>query len=134
VGPFAARAYLALGVGAIVVYPFTDGVPLVYDLFGLIAAAAIVAGVVVHRPVEPIGWLALAASQGLLGVADLIFFRVYGGPPPLPSIADEVYLGGGLLAVVGLVLLASRAVIGRGLLSYVDAGVPTMVCGLRFGA
>jgi len=117
-------------VGAIAVYPFTDGVPLVYDLFGLIAAAAIVAGVVVHRPVEPLGWLALAASQGVLGVADLIFFRVYGGTPPFPSIADAFYLGGGLLAVVGLVLLASRAVLGRDWLSYVDAGVLAMAFGL----
>ncbi|MGH3265870.1 MAG: hypothetical protein ACRDNS_28195, partial [Trebonia sp.] len=129
-GPFAARAYLAIGVGAIIVYPFTGGVPLVYDLFGLFAAAAVVAGVVIHRPVEPIGWLAFAASQGLLGVADLIYFQVYGGAPPFPSLADAFYLGGGLFAVAGLVLLASRAVIGSDWLSYVDAGVFTLAFGL----
>jgi PAS domain S-box-containing protein len=130
VGPFAARAYLAIGVGAIILYPFTGGVPLVYGLFGLIAAGAIVAGVIVHRPVERVGWLALAASQCLLGVADLIYFRVYDGSPPFPSLADAFYLGGGLLAVAGLVLLASRAVIGRDWLSYVDAGVLTLAFGL----
>lgn len=130
----AVRAYLGFGVLATAAYVVFGGVYPIYESLGLLAAAGIVAGIVVHRPSAPGGWIALAAAEGALGVGDLIYFSGYRGLAPFPSVADYVYLAGDVLLLVALVLLIRRASPQRDLASYFDAAVLSLALGLLIWA
>src|SRR5438445_328568 len=92
------RAYAVVGVlmGAVFfVLPrgfFQETV--YYPLFGVGSAAAIVAGVVRHRPRHRLPWLLFAAGQLLFALGDTMF-GVYDHvlhESPFPSAADGLYL------------------------------------------
>jgi diguanylate cyclase (GGDEF)-like protein/PAS domain S-box-containing protein len=80
-----------------------------WGLLGLSGVAAIVAGVLIHRPARRIPWLLLAAAN-LSFVAGQVSFLVFGQilhrPLPFPSFADLLYLltypliAAGLLAFI----------------------------------
>ena len=103
---------------------------MIYESLGLLAAAAIVYGVVRHKPQARLAWLLLAASQALFGLGDIVYFNAYGSSPPYPSGADGIYLVAVVVFAVALLLLASRSTHGRDLLSYVDAFVIALATGL----
>ena len=103
----AARAYLLAGVAATVVYVVAGGVDAIYESLGLCAAAAIVVGVVCNRPVARGGWLALARSQAMLALGDLVYFNAFGDSPQYPSVADGLYLAGIVVLGVALAVLAA---------------------------
>ncbi|MFZ1879005.1 MAG: ATP-binding protein [Gaiellaceae bacterium] len=126
----AARVYLALGLLATAAYLGVGGSEVIYESLGLLAAAAIVFGVVRHKPQARLAWLLLAASQALFGLGDIVYFNAYGSSPPYPSGADGLYLVAVVVFAVALLLLASRSTYGRDLLSYVDAFVIALAIGL----
>jgi PAS domain S-box-containing protein len=125
-----ARVYLCAGVGLTVVYVLAGGIEQIYEALGVCAAVAIVVGVIRNRPAARAGWLALALSQALLGVGDLIYFNAFGDLPPFPSVADAFYLMGLLVFGVALVLLVASWEYGRDLMSYADALVVATAVGL----
>ena len=126
----AARAYLGLGLVAIGGYLVVGGSDVIYESLGLLAAGAIVVGVVRNRPQARGAWLLVAGSQALFGIGDIIYFNAYGASPPYPSVADAFYLLGALVLAAALLTLVSRADYGRDLLSYVDAFVIALAIGL----
>jgi diguanylate cyclase (GGDEF)-like protein/PAS domain S-box-containing protein len=81
--------------------------PVTWGLLGLSGVAAIVAGVLIHRPARRISWLLLAAAN-LSFVAGQVSFLVFGQilhrPLPFPSYADVLYLATYPLYAAGLTI------------------------------
>jgi PAS domain S-box-containing protein len=130
----AVRAYLGLGAVAIAAYVAFGGVYPIYESLGLLAAAATVVGIVVHRPVARAGWIVLAVSEAVFGISDIVYFRGYDGLPPFPSGADYGYLLADVLLAVALVLLIRTASPQHDLPSYFDAGVLALALSLLIWA
>ncbi len=109
----AGAAFLIVGVALTGVYFLlsTGGraQSILYDVIGVSASLAIVAGVRLHRPDAPAAWLLFALGNFGFALADIIFNFPYNGSPPFPSIADVFYLGGYPLLAGGLVWLLVRA-------------------------
>jgi diguanylate cyclase (GGDEF)-like protein/PAS domain S-box-containing protein len=78
-----------------------------WGLLGLSGVAAIVVGVLIHRPARRISWLLLAAAN-LSFVAGQVSFLVFGEilhrPLPFPSYADVLYLATYPLYAAGLTI------------------------------
>jgi signal transduction histidine kinase len=79
----------------------------IYDGIGVAAAAAIVAGVVVHRPNARLPWLLFALGNLCSAAGDIVASIL--NDPPVPSAADWVYLAGYPLLATGLVMLLVKA-------------------------
>ncbi len=126
----AAHAYLFLGLVVTATYVLAGGIDAIYQSLGLLAAAAIVVGVVRNKPAARKGWLTLALSQALLGTGDVIYFGFLGDPAPYPSVADGFYLVGLLTFGVALVWLVAGTEYGRDVSSYADALVVAIAVGL----
>lgn len=108
------KAWLGLGMAMVVAYfmlPTQELQDYLYQLPGMLAALAVVAGVVIHRPPDRRPWLILATGLALSSAGDwtwVILDRVY-GLEPFPSVADVFYLAGmGLVAVALLWLVRGR--------------------------
>ena len=130
----AVRAYLGLGAVAIAAYVAFGGVYPIYESLGLLAAAATVAGILLHRPSALSGWIVLAVSEAVFGISDIIYFSGYDGLPSFPSVADYGYLTADVLLALALVLLIRNASPQRDLPSYVDAGVLALALSLLIWA
>ena len=124
-------AYLAAGLVAIAAYflPFwKDTLPqgLVYDGIGVSAAAAVVAGTLLHGPAERLPWYLFAVGLFAFAVGDTIFNlydKVWHRTPPLPSAADVFYLSGYPFLAVGLALLIRHLEARRRLAGLIDAAI-----------
>ena len=101
---------LAVGAAGIVLSRLLpDGVPrsIPFQLSGLISAAAIVAGIRLHRPAHPLPWYLMASGLLIWSVADTVgaidsdLFGYEGFPTP----ADGIYLVGYPVVGLGLLLL-----------------------------
>jgi diguanylate cyclase len=108
------KAWLGVGVAMAVAYfalPSQGLQDLLYQVPGMLATFAILAGILIHRPPDRRPWLILAVGLALSSAGDwtwVILDRVY-GISPFPSIADIFYLGGmGLVAVALLWLVRGR--------------------------
>src|SRR5437868_7225882 len=127
----AARIYLLVGALGVAWYVAIGGSYVLYEAFSAVGVIAILVGTTRNRPWNRRGWWLLAASQLVLGAADFVYFTVYGGSPPFPSVADAFYLVGALLFVLALYrLISSRAGVRRDLMSLVDAAVLSLAVGL----
>jgi diguanylate cyclase (GGDEF)-like protein len=105
---------------------------IVYDLVGLSAVAAILAGVRLQRPARPGIWYGLAGGLVLFVAGDAVY-TVYEQVlqiEPFPSPADALYLAGyPLLAAAMLVMIRSRTG-GRDRTGLIDALIITTGLGL----
>jgi diguanylate cyclase (GGDEF)-like protein/PAS domain S-box-containing protein len=102
-------------------------------LIGVIAAAAMVAGVAVNRPVRRAPWLLLAAANlaAALGELGLHVASVASHPAvPLPAFGDGAYLVAYPLYVAGLALFIQSRSTGRDLRSVADALIFLLGLGL----
>jgi diguanylate cyclase (GGDEF)-like protein len=84
--------------------PSPDIQDFAYQVPGMLAVVAVLAGVAIHRPPSALPWVLLAAGIALTSVGDwtwVLLERVY-GIEPFPSIADGFYLGGIALTVVAV--------------------------------
>jgi diguanylate cyclase (GGDEF)-like protein len=107
--------FVAIGLGVVAAfYTLPDLQDALYLLIGFSAAAAVVAGRWMHKPVQR-GWRTLAAGIALYSLGDLIYtiLTLTTGTEPFPSLADGPYVAGQLLVVIGIARLA--APIERGL-------------------
>jgi diguanylate cyclase (GGDEF)-like protein len=117
--------WLALGVLAIGGWRLLpDGLPrdLAYNVIGLAAVVAIIAGLRIHRPARPAMWRWFAAGQFCWVVGDLTyeFYEYVLHQEPYPSAADGFYLIAYPMLIVGLLLLLRGLRKGAGL---VDASI-----------
>jgi diguanylate cyclase len=108
------KAWLAVGVamvGGYFLLPTRDLQDLLYQVPGMLAAVAVLAGVLIHKPTDRRPWLVLALGLALSSAGDwtwLILDKVY-GLEPFPSVADVFSLAGmGLVAVALLWLVRGR--------------------------
>ncbi len=110
----AAGAALALGAVLIATYfllPGADVQDLAYQVPGMLAVVAVLAGVMIHRPPRRGPWLLLAAGLLLTTTGDwtwVILERAF-GIEPFPSVADAFYLSGvGVTSAALLWMLRGR--------------------------
>jgi len=109
-GSTIARAYLCLGAGAIALHFLLRGDSALYGAVGLASAGLILIGTAYHRPRTWPAWTALAASQLLMALGDLVFdnlTKAYPGP------ADVLYLAGDAALIAALAFLAARSAKGE---------------------
>jgi signal transduction histidine kinase len=123
-------AYLAFGLAATGVYfllPWNSiGQGFVYDGMGVSAAAAVVAGTLLHHPAQRAPWYLFAAGLLAFAVGDTIFNlydKVWHKNPPVPSAADAFYLSGYPFLAAGLALLIGRVESGRRIAGLIDAAI-----------
>jgi len=133
-GDRASRLALAAGTVVIVGYFLlpTALQDFAYQLPGMLAVAAVLAGVALHRPSRPGPWLLLAAGLALTTTGDwtwVVLDRVY-GIQPFPSVADAFYLSGFALTCVAIVWLVRRCIPDGDRAGLIDALVVTVGAGL----
>lgn len=110
----AAAAALAIGavlIGAYFLLPGAAVQDLFYQVPGMLAVVAVVAGVMIHRPPRRGPWLLLAVGLLLTTTGDwtwVILERAF-GIEPFPSMADAFYLSGiGVTSAALLWMLRGR--------------------------
>ncbi|MFL6065044.1 MAG: putative bifunctional diguanylate cyclase/phosphodiesterase [Friedmanniella sp.] len=108
--PHAWWAFLLLGTVAIGIYQLLpDGVVLdgIYIGLGLLATVAVLVGTWWHRPPRRPAWIALATSQGLWVLADIVGSVQEAVAPTdaFPTLADVFYLAGYPALALSLFLL-----------------------------
>jgi signal transduction histidine kinase len=117
---------LAAGGGVVVVYflvPRGDAQSVIYDVIGVTSAGVIAFGMRRNGPSLRAPWLLFALGNLSCAVADIIFISIVN--PPVPSIADAVYLAGYPLLVLGLLLLLFAAGGHRRIAALGDAAILT---------
>jgi class 3 adenylate cyclase len=135
--PAAVRLYLLVGLVALAGY---YALPedtlhqelLYYPALGLASVAAIVVGIVWHRPAHALPWILFAAGQ-LTFVAGDALFGVYEhlvGATEFPSPADAVYVLGYPLLAAGLWLLVRQRSARTDWTSLIDAATVTVAVGI----
>lgn len=102
--------FLAAGVATLAVYPRLGETAraITYVSVGAASLGAVVVPAVRRSGRCVLGWRWVAAGLGAFVVADLVwvwFDLVVGQPPPFPSIADFIYLGGYPLLIAGYLAL-----------------------------
>ncbi|HWJ33603.1 MAG TPA: ATP-binding protein [Gaiellaceae bacterium] len=131
------RTYLAAGLGAIGLYfalPWNSfAQTLVYDAIAASAAAAAVAGAFLFRPSARLPWFLFGTGLLAFAVGD-VFFNLYAyvwhTDPPVPSVADALYLAGYPFLTAGLVLLVRRLRQEERRGGRTDAAMVIVACGL----
>ncbi len=104
---------------------------LAWALIGGSAAAAIVAGVVRHRPARGEPWLLLAGGCAILAAGQTGFLIISGAPRasvPFPWIADGCCLAACPLSVAGLAIFLRWRAAGRAVRGVLDALLLTACC------
>lgn len=115
---------LSAWIGLLAVVSFTVPVAhtAVWALLGISAVAAMLAGIIRHRPRHPGPWLLLTAALACLVAGDLTAeLLIYAGASPFPSLADVFYLVMYLLIGAGMVGLYRMGVVRRDAAGVLDA-------------
>src|SRR5690349_19848878 len=129
--PYLWLVYSCGGVFALAVYFVLPADPqaLLYTAVGVSAALAMVAGVVIHRPAAPLGWLLLAAGQVSYATGDTLYLVVGEG-----IAVDVCYLGMYVFILVALVLFVRRRIPRGGSATLVDPAVLVIAAGVLWWA
>jgi len=102
-----------------------------YQVPGMLAVAAVLLGVIIHRPVDARPWWILALGLALSSVGDwtwVVLDQAY-GLEPFPSVADVFYLSGMGLVGAALVWLVRGRVPGGDRAGLLDA----LIAAVGFG-
>jgi diguanylate cyclase (GGDEF)-like protein len=106
VGLFLTGAYFLLSSGVVRDTSFV--------LIGLLAVAAVVAGIVLNRPVRPLPWwlMALGLSMSVAGDTTVAVYQhvLKVAQYPFPSVSDALYLAAYPLMAAGLLLMRSQGI------------------------
>ncbi len=121
-----------LGVVAYQLTPVGLGRDVIYQLFGLASAAAILIGVRIHRPARRLPWHLMAAGQLIWSIADAVFAfdGTVLGNERFPSPADPVYLAGYPVVAAGIYLLIRGRRPRRDVAGLLDTAIVTVGLGL----
>ena len=127
-GTTLAYGYLAAGVAATCLYFLLSGRPqaICYELIGLSAIVAIIVGARRYLEEGRTPWYFFAAGLTAWVIGDGIFSYYelqLGREPPLPSVADVLYLAGYPLLAAGLILLLRRLGAIEGRIAVLDAAI-----------
>jgi diguanylate cyclase (GGDEF)-like protein len=126
---------LAAGAAFVAVYfgmLSRDAQDLLYQLPGVLAPIAVVAGVARNRPSDPRPWLLLALGLGLTSLGDWIWLLLdhMAGGAPFPSVADGAYLAGLAVIAVAILRLARGRIPGGDRAGLIDAFIVAVGAGL----
>ena len=124
--PFATRAWIGLGLGAIVLHFVLHVDSVVYESVGITSGAMILAGTAFRRPRNWRAWTVLGISQIVMGLGDVVYNDVttaYPGP------ADVLYLIGVVL-LIGALVLSLYSVSGRRPAAHLDALIVAFAIGI----
>jgi two-component system cell cycle response regulator len=116
VGTFALAVYFVLPL---------DPQALLYTAVGVSAALAVVAGVVIHRPAAPLGWLLLAAGQVSYATGDTLYLVIGEG-----IAVDVCYLGMYVFILVALILFVRRRIPRGQSATLIDPAVLVIAAGV----
>ncbi|MDP9796871.1 diguanylate cyclase (GGDEF)-like protein/PAS domain S-box-containing protein [Catenuloplanes nepalensis] len=97
-------------------YAFPQQKALTWVLIGLSGAAAVLAGVRLHRPRRRLPWYLLAAALVALNIGDTYYnwlVEVAHDPDPFPSYADAVYVVVPVLLAAALLRFMAARTVGR---------------------
>jgi signal transduction histidine kinase len=133
--PTPAAILLAVGAALIAVYfaLAPTGQALLYPTIGLASAAAIVVGTLVYVAEDRLAWWLFAAGIACEALGDAAFNYydlVTDSPPPIPSVADALYLAGYPLLFAGIVVLIWRRDGGRSAEALIDVAIVTVAFAL----
>jgi len=126
---------LAIGALLIATYfllPSSDLQDLAYQVPGMLAIVAVLAGIAIHRPRRRGPWLLLAIGLALTTAGDwtwVILERVY-GIEPFPSVADAFYLSGIGVSGAAIVWLLRGRIPGGDRAGVLDALIVAVGAGL----
>jgi diguanylate cyclase len=126
-------ATMAVVIGAFFLCPDTGLLPVVWQVgIGWSAAAAVVAGVRLHRPQAALAWYLFAAGVFLnsSGIGVEAYLNRGGRDLTPPSIVDFLYLSIYPAVVAGLIVLILRRKAGRERATLVDAATISTGLGL----
>ncbi|HEV8652308.1 MAG TPA: sensor histidine kinase, partial [Actinomycetes bacterium] len=104
-----------------------------YTAAGMSSVVAVVVGVRIYRPRQPLAWHLLAAGLFMFSAGDTInngYEWVLRTEAPFPSVADPVYLAFFPLLAAGLLLLIRARTPGRDRTSLIDAVIIATGVGL----
>ncbi|MDX6232089.1 MAG: diguanylate cyclase [Nocardioidaceae bacterium] len=122
------RIYLVAGVIATAIYLLSPNTPL-YTAIGLSCVAAILVGIRVNKPVQPLPWCLMAAGQAAWVAGDLFYDLpdlIHTNPPA----SDLAYLSAYPLLIVGLALLVRSRRPGRDTAGLIDSAIVALGGGL----
>jgi hypothetical protein len=128
------KVFLAVGVAMAIGYfllPNQGVQNFAYQIPGSLAAVAVLAGIVLHKPADRRPWLLLAGGLVLTTAGDWTWVVLdLSGQDPFPSVADVFYLGGLALIVASLLLLVRGRVPGGDRATVLDALIVAVGVGL----
>ena len=119
--------YSCAGLFALVVYFLLPPDPkaVLYTAVGVSAALAVIAGVVIHRPAAPLGWLLLAAGQVSYATGDILYLIIGEG-----TAVDVCYLGMYVFILVALIMFVRRRIPRGESATLVDPAVLVIAAGV----
>ena len=125
---------LVAGAAFIAVYLLaldTAAQDLAYQVPGMVAPIAVVAGVRLYRPADPRPWIILAIGLGLSVAGDWTWVVLERqGLEVFPSVADILYLGGIALTGIAVIGLVRGRIPGGDRAGLIDATVVAVGAGL----
>jgi signal transduction histidine kinase len=126
--PRPALAFLAVGAVLIGVYFLLprDAQDAVYFAIGAAAVAAVLVGSFRYVQRDRVAWWLFAAGLGALVAGDAVFSWyevVLERDPPVPSLADVLYLSGYPLLFAGIAVLIWRLHAGRSVVAFLDVTI-----------
>ena len=98
----------------------------------VLAALVTLGAMLVYRPANATGWTMVGTGLALvaLGTAISMGLPAFGGTLPYPSVADACYVGGYMIAIVGVVKLLATALPDRATAALLDSLIVTLAVGL----
>jgi diguanylate cyclase (GGDEF)-like protein/PAS domain S-box-containing protein len=97
-----------------------------YEVFGIVAVASVIAGMLFHKPAWRTPWVLLAVDLSLLVTGDYIsnhYESLFGRELPFPSIADGLFFLGNVCLFVAVVLILRAREPYRDTGSLIDAAI-----------
>jgi diguanylate cyclase (GGDEF)-like protein/PAS domain S-box-containing protein len=126
-------AFMALGTLCYVLAPWVSRSGVLFNLLGVSAAGAIIAGVRIHRPERRLPWYLFATAQLVFVTGDFLYYTlpsmVSGYTVDFPSVGDIPYMSVYPLIIAGLLLLIHARNPRRDRAAFIDA----LIIGLGVG-
>jgi diguanylate cyclase (GGDEF)-like protein/PAS domain S-box-containing protein len=129
-----ARVLVVVAAALSVVYfvlPATAAAEAIRVVAPAIGVGAVLLGIAAHQPRRTLAWVLVAASLGMLAVAQLIWARLFfGGSETFPSVSDALHLVAVTLLVIGLAMLGQDSSPDEDSLGPIETAIVGIAVGL----